>query len=123
VALDLVARFRLGSDSGDCVLDTGSPTSTINTRYLSAFGVDTTDSAVHKRETRTTAGETVRRYVTTVPALALAAAPQVTEKQPRVSFANIIYDCVIGIDFWSGRAVTFDIPDRQLLVSDAETPR
>ena len=120
VALDLVARFRLGNDSGDCEIDTGSPTSTINSRYLSAFHVDTTDSAVHKRETHTTARDTLRRYDTTVPALALATAPEVIQRHPHVAFANIIYDCVVGIDFWSGRAVTFDIPDRQLLVSDAE---
>jgi hypothetical protein len=117
IALEPLARFLFGADSGQCELDTGSPSTTINSRYLASLQIDTTDSAVRKRETRTTAGVAVRRYVTTAPGLALAAAPDIAVERPRVAFADIIYDCVAGIDFWSGTAVTFDIAARELLVS------
>jgi hypothetical protein len=41
----------------------------------------------------------------------------VAVEHPRVSFANIIYDCAVGVDFWAGKVVTFDIPGRQLIVA------
>jgi hypothetical protein len=117
IALDLFAEFRIGADSGLCSLDTGSPSATFNTRYLAPFAVDTTDSTVRRSDSKNAGGASGVRYSTRVPQWSLATSPLVTADHPRVTFANIIYDCVAGIDFWAGRAVTFDIPGRTLIVS------
>lgn len=115
-AIDLFAEFRLGADSGLCVLDTGSPSATFNVRYLAPLAVDTTDSTVHRHDSKNTAGANGVRYSTTVAGWSTATSPPVTVSHPRVTFANIIYDCVAGIDFWAGKTVTFDLSGRTLIV-------
>jgi hypothetical protein len=62
-------------------------------------------------------------YKGILPEISLAAAPQVTLTRPRVSFSNIIYDCVVGVDFWSAKALTIDVAHRQLIVSYPSTFR
>ena len=52
-----------------------------------------------------------------LPQLALAVSPRIGVAKPHVSFKNIIYDCVIGVDFWAGKVVTIDIPRRRLIVA------
>ena len=118
VELDIFARFMLGSDTAQCIIDTGSPAATISLRYLSALGVDTADTAVHKHRTPNAAGALLTRYGTNIARLSLLAPHPVAVDHPRVSFANIIYDCAVGVDFWAGKVVTFDIPDRQLIVAN-----
>ena len=54
--------------------------------------------------------------------IALADHPGIGLEHPRVSFADIIYDCVIGIEFWSGRTLTIDIPHLQLIVGTRAGP-
>ena len=117
VELDIFARFMLGSDTAQCIVDTGSPSATISLRYLGALGVDTADTAVHKHRTANAAGGQLTRYSANVPRLSLLASHSVAAEHPRVSFANIIYDCAVGVDFWAGKVVTFDIPHRQIIVS------
>lgn len=121
-ALDLFAEFRLGSDSGQCVLDTGSPSATFNVRYLSTMGVDTTDSAVHRHDSKNAGGASGVRYTTTVSEWSTATSPPVTVSHAHVTFANIIYDCVAGIDFWAGKVVTYDMPGRRLIVGRGKSP-
>ncbi len=121
IALDSFASFRLGSRTGLCEIDTGSPESTISTRLMSPFGLTPASPGVHKRVKRNMAGVEVTNYDATIPALALQSAPAVQQTRPRVSFSDIIYDCVAGVDFWHGRAVTYDIPRRELIVSRPET--
>ncbi len=116
VAFDLFAEFRIGADSGLCELDTGSPSATFHARYLAPLGVDTTDSTVHRHNSSTAGGASGLRYSTTVAEWSTATSPPVTASHAHVTFANIIYDCVAGIDFWAGRTVTFDMPRRALIV-------
>ncbi|HSL22695.1 MAG TPA: hypothetical protein VK886_14270 [Vicinamibacterales bacterium] len=93
IALDVFAQFLIGDRQGQCEIDTGSPRATMSTRYLASPGTDA------------------------VPLLALAASPRIGVAKPQVSFKNIIYDCVIGVDFWAGKIVTIDIPGRRLIVA------
>src|SRR5581483_2369933 len=118
IALDMYARFLLGSDTAQCIIDTGSPSATISLRYLVALGVDTADTAVHKHRTQNAAGAMLTRYGTNIARLSLLAPKSVTAELPRVSFANIIYDCAVGVDFWAGKVVTFDIAGRELIVAN-----
>jgi hypothetical protein len=57
------------------------------------------------------------RYTATIPAPTLEGIPAVSGETVPALFEEIIYDCNIGIQYWTNRIVTFDIPDRVLLVS------
>lgn len=116
-ALDLFADFLIGGEPGQCELDTGSQGATVSTRYLKPLGVDTNAQDVTRRERRTVTGAKEVRYGAAVSQLSLATAPEIGTDRPRVTFSDIIYDCVIGTAFWSGRALTIDIPNRQMTVS------
>lgn len=117
ITLDLFSQFTFGKQTGQCEIDTGSPGANINTRYMGDLGIDKDAKGVRKQEQKTITGAKVVHYWTTLPQISLAAAPQVSLAPARVSFSDTIYDCVIGVDFWHNRAVTIDIPDRQLIVS------
>ena len=45
--------------------------------------------------------------------------PQIILVRSPVSFFDIIYDCVVGVDSWSGKAFTIAIAGRELIVSDS----
>lgn len=93
IALDVFAHFLIGDSQGQCEIDTGSPRATLSTRYLTSPGLET------------------------VSQLALAGSPGTGVTRPQVAFRNIIYDCVIGVDFWAGKIITIDIPGRRLIVA------
>jgi hypothetical protein len=116
-ALDLFATFLIGDQTAECEIDTGSQSATVSLRYLSPLGIDTSGSEVTRRERRTIAGAKEVRYVTKLPRIALASAPAIDVSNPKVAFSDIIYDCVIGTEFWAGRALTIDIAKRQLIVA------
>lgn len=120
IALDPFAHFSLAGQAGQCEIDSGSQNATVNTRYMPLLHVDKDSNDVKKRETTTVAGAKQIRYIATLPQISLADATQVSLDHPHLSFSDLIYDCVIGLDFWQGRALTIDIPDRQLFVSDRE---
>ncbi len=101
----------------ECELDTGSPSATINERYMTGLKIDRNSAGVKKVVKKNVVGVDVTRYDTTIAKIALASSSQVSLQNAPVSFENIIYDCVLGVDFWKGRAVTFDIANHRLIVS------
>lgn len=117
IAVDLFPEVLIGGASGECELDTGSPLSTFSTRYMAQLGISENSQGVTKRVAKKLAGATATFYTATVPQLALAADSTIRRADPRVEFSDIIYDCVLGIDFWSGRTLTIDIPHNRLIVS------
>jgi hypothetical protein len=119
IALDLFAQFLIGNQPGQCEIDTGSPSTTVSTRFMTSLGIEKDGKDVQKHEGRSFTGAIETRYDTNMSQISLAAAPQIVLARPHVSFSDIIYDCVVGIDFWSGRALTIDIADRQLIVSSS----
>ncbi len=116
IALDIFAQFLIDGQPGQCDIDTGSPMATVSTRYMEPLGIEKDGKDVRKVERRTVAGATQIRYDTTLSQISLAAAPQISLAHPRVGFSEIIYDCVIGLDFWAGKALTIDIPGRQIFI-------
>ena len=122
VSLDMFSQFLLAGRPGQCDIDTGSPISTVNIRYMKLLGVDPDSKDVRKVERKTIAGAPEIRYDTRLPEIALATAPKVDILHPQISFVDVIYDCVVGVDFWSGKALTVDIPDRQIMVSTPSLP-
>lgn len=69
-------------------------------------------------EGRTIAGANEIRFDTSLSNLSLASAPQIALAKPRVSFSDIVYDCVVGVDFWRDGTLTVDLTHRQLIVSN-----
>jgi hypothetical protein len=123
IALDLFSDFSIGNQTGDCEIDTGSQNATVNTRYMTPLGIDKDGRDVQKREQKTPSGASTVRYKTTLPKIALTAAPEIAITHAPTTFADIIYDCVIGLDFWSDKVVTIDIPGHQLIVSTSSAAK
>ncbi len=117
ITLDLFAEFLVGDQTDLCEIDTGSPSATVSTRYMQPLGIEKDCKDVRRIERRTVAGATQIRYDTTLSQISIAAAPQISLAHPRVGFSDIIYDCVIGLDFWAGKAFSIDIPGRQVFIS------
>jgi len=118
ITLDMFAKFLFDGQPGQCEIDTGSPSASLSTRYLALLGIDKDGKDVHKVERKTETGVTVVRYYATLRDVSLATVPAIKLASPRVALGDLIYDCVIGVDFWSGRALTVDIPDHQIIVSN-----
>jgi hypothetical protein len=123
ISLDMFSQFLIAGHPGQCEIDTGSPIATANVRYMKSLGIEPDGKDVRKVEKRTIAGAPEVRYDTRVSGIALAASPKVDIEHPRVSFVDIIYDCVVGVDFWSGKTLTVDIPNRQIMVSPVSSSR
>jgi hypothetical protein len=68
---------------------------------MQSLELSSSGKEVKKRESKNLAGATVLYYDTSLPQIALAGAPKVSITKPDVSFSSIIYDCVVGIDFWA----------------------
>ncbi len=117
ISLSVFAQFMIADQPGQCEIDTGSPSATFNTRYMTALHIDKDGKDVRKHEGRTVAGGIAIRYDTSLPELSLAAAPQIGLAPVPVAFSDIIYDCVVGVDFWRDRALSIDVANRQLTVS------
>jgi hypothetical protein len=116
-SLGLFARFMIGDAPAQCEIDTGSPATTVNVRYMKLLGIAEDGPSVRKHETHPRVGAPHVSYSATVPRIALAEAPDRGAANPKVAFSDIIYDCVLGIDHWAGKIVSVDIPDRQLILA------
>jgi hypothetical protein len=90
-ALAVFARFDFGNGrSGLCLIDTGRKDIAI-------------DNVFQKDG---------------VPSLTLDGAPQTRMNKPPVKYENLIYDCMIGNDFWRGHSFTLDVVNHSLWVQD-----
>ncbi|HTA38851.1 MAG TPA: hypothetical protein VK760_07240 [Candidatus Acidoferrales bacterium] len=88
IGLSIFAQFDFGNGkSGICQIDTGSPGITLDDHYG-----------------------------TSIPSIALAAAPTTKIASPDAKFADLIYDCNVGNSFWKNRVFTLDIPNRVLYI-------
>ena len=88
IGLSIFAQFDFGNGkTGICQIDTGSPGITLD-----------------------------EHYGTSIPSIALTAAPTTKIASPDVKFADLIYDCNIGNSFWKNRIFTLDIPNRMMYI-------
>lgn len=51
-----------------------------------------------------------------ISSLTMQGAPQTAMRNPPVKYDNLIYDCMVGNDFWQGRGFTLDVVNRALWV-------
>lgn len=123
ISLDVFTRFLLASHEALCEIDAGSQGFIFDSRYLDLLGIDKNSKNVKKSEKENIVGAKVVQYETTVPALALADIADSKILQPPAMFESIIYDCVIGTQFWSRKMVTFDLPEKILIVGTSQPRR
>jgi hypothetical protein len=113
IALGLFAQFDLGNgQTGTCVVNTGFPQILIDRRFAPKLGVNL--NAPGLRHVKTAMGDGIE---TTIPSLALSAAPGVPLRNPTVVFEDLVYDCNVGNDFWSDKIFTLDIPERAMYLA------
>jgi Aspartyl protease len=113
IALGLFAQFDLGhGQTGTCVVNTGFPQILIDRRFAPKMGVNL--SAPGLRHVKTPLGDGIE---TTIPSLALSAAPGAVLRNPTVVFEDLVYDCNVGNNFWSDKVFTLDIPERAMYLA------
>jgi hypothetical protein len=107
ISLGLFAPFEFGNGAtGSCEIDTGSQGYFIDTRLAAKVGVT---PAVKPNDPK-------KRAEAVVPFVRLTSAPATQRTTPTAIFADLIFDCNVGNEFWAGRRFTLDIPDRSLFV-------
>jgi hypothetical protein len=112
IALGLFARFDFGGGvTGLCEIDTGSQGILLDRTFASRLGINLADPR-YKRVPMAAGGG----VVASAPSIALIGAPDTTITGPKVTYANLIYDCNVGNQFWQGRIFTLDLPNRALYV-------
>ena len=110
ISLGIFAWFDFGrGQRGLCEIDTGSQGYFLDRRFAAKLGVNLDDPQL--KRVKGPAGE---RIVATIPQVALAGVPRSAIAAPKAVFTDLIYDCNIGNEFWHGRALTLDIPNRAL---------
>lgn len=119
IMLDLFAEFSFGKATGLCEIDTGNPGNAVNSRFMDALGIDKDSNSVEKSTIKTITGVERTRYKTTVAELGFGSSPGSAKKDAPVAFSDIIFDCVIGIDYYRDKVLTFDIAHRELIVARA----
>jgi hypothetical protein len=113
IALGLFARFDFGGGvSGLCEIDTGSQGIMLDRTFASRLGINLADPR-YKRVPMAAGGG----VVASAPSIALSGAPDTAIAGPTVTYANLIYDCNVGNQFWTGRTFTLDLPNRALYVA------
>jgi Aspartyl protease len=117
ISLDLFAPFLVATHPAECDVDTGSQGSVVAKRYMELLGLNKEDSTIKKSERTTILGNKETRYHAAVPSLALDGVPASARPNMPTMFEELIYDCVIGWDFWANRSVTFGVPDKLLILS------
>jgi hypothetical protein len=117
-SLDLFAPFRIEGKIAECEVDTGSQGYVFASRYMDVLGLTSKSSGVKESTHTTILGNTESRYNALVDSLTLGDTQIGSPAHPSILFEDIVYDCNIGIDFWLNKIVTFDRPDKQLVVSD-----
>ncbi|HTU83462.1 MAG TPA: hypothetical protein VMF61_15140 [Candidatus Acidoferrales bacterium] len=95
LALRLFAWFDFGGRPGLCALDTATDGIVLDKRFAAGAGI---------------AGPAL-------PSVTLRDEPRVAVKGAAVTYADLIYDCEIGNEFWADRALTIDVPNRALWIN------
>jgi hypothetical protein len=116
IVVDLFAEFSFGKATGLCEIDTGDPGNAVNIRFMEVLGIDKDSKSVEKITGKTITGAERTRYKTAVPELGFKAAPGSATKNAPVAFSDIIFDCVVGIEYYRDKVLTFDIARRELIV-------
>jgi hypothetical protein len=114
--IDMFAEFKFGDKRALCEIDTGNPGTAVNSRFMEALGLNTDSPNVQRVTFKNITGTEIIRYRTVLPSIALIAAPNLAVAKAEADFSDIIYDCVVGLPFWSKTTMTVNIPGRRLII-------
>ena len=113
IALDIFARFDFGGhQTGLCEIDTGSQGYFLDRSYAKKLDINLDDPALKHLHT-----SSVDATVAPIASLMLQGMPSAVVEHPKALFADLIFDCNIGNDFWANKIFTLDIPGRSLWVT------
>jgi len=106
-----------GAVKAEVLMDTGSPGVTLHPRYAEALELDLESETVTRREGTDETGHTYVRHFVDLPAsLAFANSALDGRVGLRTMFQEIIYDGLVGVEFMSAYAITFDLANERIIV-------
>lgn len=117
ISLDIFAPLTLDGHPALCEVDTGSQGYIFARRYMDMLGLTADSAGVKSSEAPTILGHQESRYSAPVRSLRMPGTQLSAPATASVLFEDLIYDCDVGIDFFQGRSITFDIAGRQMIVS------
>lgn len=119
IALDIFGNAQVGDSLKlECIIDTGSPSTILDARYMQALGIDSASEKVTRRVRKSNFGASETEYVAPIPFIALWGDPASAITNRRVVFKrNLIYDGLLGTSFLLGRSLTIDIQGRRFLLT------
>ncbi|MFN7115571.1 MAG: hypothetical protein ACK4TA_02170 [Saprospiraceae bacterium] len=118
-ALDIFIQVCVNGVPIEAEFDTGSGYNTllVNPFFMEKMGVKKEDcrERVHDK------AKNLKDYFAQIPAGALCAVPSVAGKDVSVTFREgLIYEGLIGSGWFKGKKLTIDIPNRRMLVRNAD---
>ncbi len=114
-SLELFLDVLVGGQARcECKLDTGhAGVAVLDSRYAPALGL----AERPNQETQTLLGAKEIRFQAALD-VSLASVPSVLARRVEVVFKDhLIYDGLLGTAFWTGHALTLDIPRKRLIIS------
>lgn len=108
-----IIAFVEMANLGSFEVDTGNSVAVLNLSKAKTLRVDLKAKDVKKVEGKNETGHPFVAYYTSIPELKTGSG-NVRQEKPKVAFKQLIHDGVIGNDFFKGRKVTFDIPNKLL---------
>ncbi len=113
ISVGVFARFDFGnSQTGLCVIDTGTKDIMIDRRFAAKLGVNLADPGL--KHVKTHLGQGV---AASIPSLTLIGASDSTVQRPSVVFEDLVYDCNVGNEFWANKVFTLDVLQRVMYVA------
>jgi hypothetical protein len=100
-------------ETGSFEVDTGNLTTILPQKHLKRLQID-----LNSPETKVIRNKQMNRVYSKVEGkVNLSEASEIVQTDPQICFEDIIYDGVIGIDFFKDKVVTFDVPAKRVIFS------
>ncbi len=100
-------------EPGSFEVDTGNMVTILPQKHLKRLQIDLKDAGTKVIKNK----QMNRVYATVDGNVELEAAPMINQTNPKICFEDVIYDGVIGVDFFKDKIVTFDIPNSRVIFS------
>lgn len=107
-----------GLDLKKVAIDTGSGSLILDEKYLNKLSVNSSSQGYKEIEGKDESGGKFRRIFTTIAGPVYPAGKsKASQKDVKVMFQKIIYDGLIGTDYLSQYNITYDLPNRRMILN------
>lgn len=111
--LGIFLNIKAFGELGSFEVDTGNMVTILPQKHLKRLKIDLKSST-----TKVIKNAQMNRVYSIVEGeVGVEKAPQINQANPKICFEDVIYDGVIGIDFFKDKIVTFDIPNSRIIFS------